>query len=248
MKPVSRDGYKFRTDICIPCYQTGRDTALTPAGFMDMAQEIAYWAAEELGFGYTTLHVHHTAWVLSRMHVRFESSALWRNYVHLFTWHKGAGGLFYLRDFDMQGENGEHLVRATSSWVVMNEETRRLVRPEEMEHLLQVDGPVDDAIAEPAPKLQLPKGLEMEAAGEHTVSYSDIDIVGHTNNVRYIVWAMDHIPQDEVFAPVKDVFINFNKETTLGQTIQIFRLKDGNSWWVEGRSEGKSCFTAKIDF
>ena len=59
---------------------------------------------------------------------------------------------------------------------------------------------------------------------------------------------MDHIPQDEVFAPVKDVFINFNKETTLGQTIQIFRLKDGNSWWVEGRSEGKSCFTAKIDF
>ncbi len=248
MKPVSRDGYKFRTDICIPCYQTGRNKTLTPAGFMDMAQEIAYWAAEELGFGYSTLHIHHTAWVLSRMHVHFADTPRWTDTVHLYTWHKGSGGLFYLRDFDMQGENGEHLVTATSSWVVMNEETRRLVRPEEMEHLLSVDGPVDDAIAEPAPKLQEPKGMEMEPAGEHTVSYSDIDLIGHTNNVRYMVWAMDHIPKDEVFAQVKDVYINFNKETTLGQTISIFRLKTDNSWWIEGRFEGKSCFTVRIDF
>ena len=247
MIPVVREGYKFRSDICLPCYQTDRNGLLRVTGFMDLAQEIAYWAAEELGFGYTSLHVHHTAWVLSRMHLHFDSPAKWRDSVKLYTWHKGADGLFYLRDFDLQDPDGNHLVRGTSSWVVMNEETRRLVRPEDLSSLLKHDIKVDDAIPEPAPKVVFP--ADAEPAGGHIVSYSDIDIIGHTNNVRYMVWAMDHIPAEEALKPVRDVWINFNKETTLGDRIEIFRSRQGESWYVEGRKEdGKSCFVVKIDF
>ena len=166
----------------------------------------------------------------------------------LYTWHKGANGLFYLRDFDLQDENGYHLVRATSSWVVINEETRRLVRPEDLSAKLETMEKVDDSIEEPAPKLILPKDAEPVYAGDHTVAYSDIDIVGHTNNVRYIVWSMDCIPPEETARPVKDVFINFNKETTLGEAVSLYRLQIGSTWFVEGRSGGKSCFVAQIDF
>lgn len=248
MIPVSREGYKFRSDICLPCYLTDCEGTLRVSGFMDLAQEIAYWAAEELGFGYTSLHVHHTAWVLSRLHIHFDNPARWRDNVKLYTWHKGANGLFYLRDFDLQDGEGKHLVRATSSWVVINEETRRLVRPEDLAALLETMEKVDDAIAEPAPKLVLPKNAAPEFAGEHTVAYSDIDIVGHTNNVRYIVWAMDCIPAEDAVRPVKDVYINFNKETLRGEAVSLYRLKVGSTWYVEGRSGGKSCFVAQIDF
>lgn len=248
MIPVIREGYKFRSDICLPCYLTDREAALRVSGFMDLAQEIAYWAAEELGFGYTTLHIHHTAWVLSRMHISFLQPARWRDNVKLYTWHKGANGLFYLRDFDLQDAAGNHLVKATSSWVVINEETRRLVRPEDLSSLLETLEKVDDAIEEPAPKLVLPKDSEPEYAGDHIVAYSDIDIIGHTNNVRYIVWSMDCIPAEDASRPVKDVFINFNKETTLGEAVSLYRLQTGSSWYVEGRSGGKSCFIARIDF
>lgn len=247
MIPVVREGYKFRSDICLPCYQTDRNGLLRVTGFMDLAQEIAYWAAEELGFGYTSLHVHHTAWVLSRMHLHFDSPAKWRDNVKLYTWHKGADGLFYLRDFDLQDPAGNHLVRGTSSWVVMNEETRRLVRPEDLSNLLKEDFKVDDAIETPAPKVVFP--ADAEPAGEHIVSYSDIDIIGHTNNVRYMVWALDHIPAEDALKPVRDVWINFNRETTLGDRIELFRSREGESWYVEGRNEdGKSCFVVKIDF
>ena len=51
MSPVKREGYKFCQDIYIPCYQTDANMVLKPAAFMDVAQEIAYWAAQELGFG-----------------------------------------------------------------------------------------------------------------------------------------------------------------------------------------------------
>ena len=252
MGEVRREGYKFCQDICLPCYCTDASFYLKPASFMDMAQEIAYWAAQELGFGYDDLHVHHTAWVLSRMHFHFENPPRWRDQVTLYTWHKGASGLFFLRDFHLRDPQGGTLVTATSSWVVIDERTRRLVRPEELDDLLDVEeGSVDSAIGEPAPKVALPRGAEPEPAGEHTVAYSDVDIIGHTNNARYMVWAMDCIDYETASARrVRDVYVNFNKETTPGTTVQLFRLRTEEEgalvWYVEGRVDGKSAFCVKM--
>ena len=246
MKPVRKEGYKFCQDICIPCYQTNGSCVLKPAAFMDMAQEIAYWAAQELGFGYDTLHIHHTAWVLSRMHIHFHRPVSWRDAVKLYTWHKGANGLFFLRDFLLLNEDGERCISATSSWVVIDEQTRRLVRPEDLSQLLQLDYDVEDAIAEPAPKVSLPKGEDAEPAGEHRVAYSDIDLIGHTNNARYAVWAMDCLPVEEAAKPFKDLYINFNKETLAEETVQLFRLRQEDGWYVEGRVDGKSCFVLQL--
>ena len=252
MSEVRREGYKFCQDICVPCYDTDASFYLKPAAFMDMAQEIAYWAAQELGFGYDDLHVHHVAWVLSRMHFHFGNPPKWRDNVTLYTWHKGADGLFYLRDFFLQDPDGNRLVTCTSSWVVIDEQTRRLVRPDELQDLLSTGG-VDDAIAERAQKVTMPRGSEPEPAGEHTVVYSDVDIIGHTNNARYMVWAMDCIDYETVSARrVRDVYINFNKETTPGTTVQLFRLKTEEEgapvWYVEGRVDGKAAFCVKMVF
>ncbi|MBO4755384.1 MAG: hypothetical protein J5519_01325 [Bacteroidales bacterium] len=249
MSPVKREGYKFCQDICIPCYQTDANMVLKPAAFMDVAQEIAYWAAQELGFGYDSLHIHHTAWVLSRMHIHFEKLPAWRDNVKLYTWHKGANGLFYLRDFKLLGQDGTPAVTATSSWVVIDEQTRRLVRPEDLAQLLDVEFNVDDAIAEPAPKLSLPKDREAEPVGEHVVSYSDVDLIGHANNACYMVWAMDCLPPEVTLkGQVKDAYINFNKETTPGTPVQLFRLQESqNVWYVEGRVEGKSHFIVRLE-
>ena len=251
MSEVRREGYKFCQDICVPCYHTDASFYLKPAGFMDMAQEIAYWAATGLGFGYDDLHVHHTAWVLSRMHFHVANPPRWRDDVTLYTWHKGADGLFYLRDFYLQDADGNRLVTCTSSWVVIDEESRRLVRPEELQHLLEVGRGLEDAIGERAPKVAMPRGAEPEPAGAHTVVYSDIDIIGHTNNVRYLVWAMDCLDYETVSARrVRDVYINFNKETTPGTTVQLFRLQteeDGAPvCYVEGRVDGKAVFCVKL--
>jgi len=248
MKPVRKEGYKFCQEVCIPCYQTNGSCVLKPAAFMDLAQEIAYWAAQELGFGYDTLHIHHTAWVLSRMHIHFHRPVSWRDAVKLYTWHKGANGLFFLRDFLLLNAEGERCISATSSWVVIDEQSRRLVRPEELSNLLQLDYEVEDAIAEPAPKVVMPKDVEAEPAGEHRVAYSDIDLIGHTNNARYAVWAMDCLPVEEAAKPFKDLYINFNKETRAEETVQLFRIRQDNGWYVEGRVDGKSCFVVQLTF
>ena len=166
---IHQEGNVFSQQLCIPCYQTNHKGLLKPTAFMDMAQEIAYWAADALGFGYDSLHVHHTAWVLARMHIRFLRSVHWRDDVTLYTWHKGTSGLLYLRDFLLRDTLGETAIAATTSWVVMDELTRRLVRPEDLKQLLQVEQ-TDHAIAEPAPKVAISK--EMEHVGEHLVTHA----------------------------------------------------------------------------
>ena len=253
MAAIFREGNKFCQKLTVPCYETDASFCLKPASFMDMAQEIAYWAAQELGFGYDDLQKHKTAWVLSRMHIHFGNPPRWRDEVLLKTWHKGQDGLFFLRDFELLDREGRQAVTATSSWLVMDVETRRLVRNPQESGLLQGGSAgAGDAIAEPAPKVVLPKDAEPEEAGIHVVSYSDVDILGHANNARYVVWAMDCIGYDTLLQyRVGDLYVVFNKETVPGGTVRLYRTRTEREgtvvFHVEGRVDGKAAFCVQID-
>lgn len=235
----------------IPCYQTDSSWRLKPASFMDLAQEAANSHAAILGFGYDDLIQSKTAWILSRVNIRFIKTPLWRDEVTLTTWHKGLERLFFIRDFVMTDKEGVECVKATSSWLVLNLETRRLVRdPELMDEGTTCS---DNAIETPAGKVQMPKDVEPEMVMEHTVAYSDVDLLGHTNNAMYMHWAMDAV--DYALAsstPLKELTINFNKETKAGESVMIFRSQvekeDGLHIYVEGKVDGASSFCVEFIF
>jgi len=244
---------KYVVSEVIPCYDVDSNFRLKPASFMDMAQEIAYQAATCLGFGYDDLQKVGTAWVLSRMHYRFLKHPLWRETVNLATWHKGPYGPFYLRDFSLDSPSGERLVECTSSWIVLNVESRHLCRTAEiMEMIPETTVCHDNAIEQTAEKVMLPHGVEAVPAGVHIVEYSDIDLLGHTNNARYVVWAMDCIDFGELRErPVKEVTVNFNHETRAGEEVSLEKVKvegrDGSAvYYIDGKTDGKSAFCAKI--
>ena len=234
---------QFHQELCVPCYQTDRHGLLKPSGFMDMAQEIAYWAADAMGFGYDSLHIHHAAWVMTRLHIQFLRPVRWRDDVTLFTWHKAYSGISFFRDFLMQDAAGRTAIAATSSWVIIDVRSRRMIKPEEVLQLVQVEQP-DHAIAEPAPKIILPK--EMEQAGVHRVLSTEIDINGHTNNACYVVWALGCLPAEVSIQSVKELYVNFNKETTEGECVCLYRHRIDHVWYVEGRLDGKPCFSVKL--
>lgn len=216
---------------------------------MDYAQEIAQVHAQSLGFGFDDLQRTRTVWVLSRMNVKFLNTPLWRDKTTFDTWHKGAEGLFYLRDFRMSDAQGNDAVLATSSWLIINIDTRRIVRDSATDGLKTAIS--ENAIAEPARKVRVPSGLPAEKVAEHQVSYSDVDMNGHTNNARYLNWTMDALPYDVVKAlSVKEMTINFNHETRPGEKVSIMRtsVPDENRYFVEGLVDGKSAFIVEILF
>ena len=261
MEKVNVSENRFSTDMTIPCYDTDASFRLKPAAFMDHAQEMAYLAAQALHFGYDDLQKHHTAWVLSRMRIDFPDPPKWTDETTLYTWHKGLDGLFFLRDFELRrrgdtdlADKSKALVLCTSSWIVMDVQTRRLVRSEEVLDMVPTATQCpDSAIQFPCGKITMPKNIPVEEVGCHKVAYSDIDVNGHTNNARYVVWAMDSIDYAEVSGgPVKSVSINFIKETKPDEVVRIFRCReelDGRrTYYIEGMIEDKPCFCARIDF
>ena len=236
---------KFSQELIIPCYDTDFSCLLKPAAFMDLAQEMANIHAQKLGFGYDDLMRTRTVWVLSRMHIHFDRYPEWREDVVLSTWHKGASRLFYLRDFQMKDRSGNVLVSATTSWLVINIDTRRLCR--DVEILDSGTACMEHAIEQACDKVQLPAGVQEEKVAEHRVVYSDVDLNGHTNNARYLVWAMDVLDYDFVIKnPVRDVRINFNSETRPGDVVELYRADADGRIYIEGKVGGKSAFCVEL--
>lgn len=242
---------RFEQNFTIPCYDTDASWRLKPSSFMDLAQEAAGQHAVYLGFGYDDLIATNTAWILSRVHVEFVDAPKWRENITLRTWHKGLNRLFFLRDFILTDDQGRERVKATTSWLVLNLETRRLVRdPKLME-----EGTVctDNVIETPADKVVMPKDAEPQYVMDHHVAYSDVDMNGHTNNAMYMQWAMDAVDYDIASTrPVKWFTINFNHETKPGDIVALYKVvkeeEDGRHVFVEGKVNDQSAFTVEILF
>ena len=242
---------KHIQNFTIPCYNTDASWRLKPAAFMDLSQEAAGLNAVYLGFGYDDLIKTNTAWILSRVNVKFIDTPLWRDDVTLTTWHKGFNRLFFLRDFVMTDKDGRERVKSTTSWLVLNLETRSMVRDPK----LVEEGTVctDNAIETPADKVRMPRDIEALAVYERVVGYSDVDMLGHANNAMYMQWAMDAVDYELASTrPVKEFTINFNHEIKAGQKVTLYRAcvqnEDGLHVFIEGKTEAASSFCVEIIF
>ena len=245
-------GKAFKIDTEIPWFLTDIHGVLKPAGFMDFAQEMANEAAEQLGFGFDTLAERGCAWVLSRVHIIYHDAPRWREQAHLATWHKGLSGPFFVRDFLLKDNDGRIRVSATSSWVVMDTVSRRLVRADALSDIIPGTPQCEeDAIEENVRKIVFPRGIAPANAASHAVSYTDVDKLGHTNNACYLAWAMDCLPQDISMSQTpREIYLNILKETHMGETVELKLWQEtnenGQTFWLEGLAAGVPVFSCKI--
>ena len=242
---------KFAQDFTTTCYQVDRREILRPAAFLDLAQNMAVYGADLLNFGDDQLHRFDCTWVLARQHVRFERPVRHKESCKILTWHKGLQGVFFLRDYQLLGADGEPAVNSTSSWVLMNMTDRCVVRANFLSEITSLDPQSkDSAIEAPAGKVVVPRGQQLELLGTHVVRFSDIDYNQHANNVRYTVWAMDALPEELVNEKlVKELTINFNREARPGETVELWHTTDADgAHIIEGRVGDHQVFIEKLLF
>lgn len=243
---------KYIEQHTVVCYESDSTQSLRPTAMLDWMQEAAGRSANTLGFGYDDLIGSNTTWVLARTHVRFNHYPKWREQVTLTTWHKGANRLFYLRDFTLHNAEGELLADATTSWVIIDVNTHRLVMARNSELAESAEKCVkEDAIAEPADKVSLPAGVEPRLIGTHKVCWSDIDYVGHANNVKYVVWALDALEAEGLYADceLRDLLINYDSEVRNHQLVELYYVagEDGVCY-IQGKIDGRAHFSMKLTF
>lgn len=233
----------------ITCYEADANQFMRPTAMLDLMQEAANVNASTLGFGYDEMINSNMAWVLSRTHVKFVNTPKWRQEVNLKTWHKGVSKLFHLRDFILSDKEGNPLVLATTSWLIIDLNTRRLVR----NSALDMSDTAIDAIETPADKVVVPVDIEPELVRKHPVTWSEVDTNGHVNNVKYAVWALDAVKAEDIKErPLKEMLINYDAEVMPGDTVKISRVRqeseEGITYYITGKVADKQNFAVKLVF
>ena len=125
---------------------------------------------------------------------------------------------------------------------MVHPETHKIQRPRSFVHEEFVPCPKTIDCPEPK-KIVLPKeGLE--ELGVRKVVWSDLDGNGHLYSGRYgdIIW--DFLPSDLQDKELKEFYINYSKEATLGQQLQMRGFREDNTYRMEGVGENGVCFTA----
>ncbi|HOQ06532.1 MAG TPA: thioesterase [Clostridiales bacterium] len=214
--------------------------------FQDTASE----DVKRLGAGVDTLaEKYSVAWVLTRIRVEFARIPELNESITVATWPHPPGKMEFGRDFKVCGEDGDAIIRAVSTWVLIDTKTRELRRSDYI-HMEHPEFIAEHALDTRPGKLR-PLG-KPEPVYRKVVGYSDVDFNGHINNSRYIDYIMDCFPvESHRQYMLKAIEVNYIKEAFPGDTLLLCREipDDGDGTvYIEGVNEedGKPCFKARI--
>jgi acyl-ACP thioesterase len=182
--------------VSYPIRGTDTDWAdrLQLSALFSLMQESALSNAETCGWGPDVLDPLGVRWVLLRVSVRMEVFPTWRDLLYVEPWPRGLDRLLFLRDFSFwlpgkDGNRGNRIGGATSSWVLVDMHTRKLRRPDIVPADPDRVRPDLCALASNAPPLTTPSGL---CDGEPVIiKYADacdIDRNLHVNNT-FVAWS-----------------------------------------------------------
>lgn len=148
--------------------------------------------ATERGFGIALLNEENHTWVLSRLAIELDEMPYQYEAFTIQTWIERVYGLFTNRNFVLINKEGKKIGYARSVWAMINLTTRKPV-----DLLTLHDGAMVDYICDASCPIEKPSHIKVsttQAVGTHTAKYSDIDINGHVNSVRYMEHILDLFP------------------------------------------------------
>lgn len=184
--------------------------------------------------------------LLSRVALRIHHCPGVRDVLTVTTWENGAKGAHLQRVFEMADQTGRLCVSVKSDWILVDPESRKILRPGSFTAKALTTCPKEIDCPETR-KIMLPKeGLE--DLGMRQVAWSDLDGNGHLYSGNYgdIVW--DALPADLQEQTPLEFFINYSKEATLGEKLCLKGFRDGNEYLMEGMGPEGVCFTALCAF
>ena len=148
--------------------------------------------AEQRGFVMATLNEQHYTWVLSRLAIEMEEMPYQYEPFTIQTWVENVYRLFTDRNFAILNKEGKAIGYARSVWAMISMEDRKPI------DLLSLHGgSITDYICDKPCPIDKPGRIKIsvqEPAALHQARYSDIDVNGHVNSIKYIEHILDLFP------------------------------------------------------
>jgi acyl-ACP thioesterase len=180
-------------------------------------QEIATLHADTLKFGFHDMMKQMRGWLLTQMIIKIERFPLIHEKISVTTWSNGTDGRYATRDFKIADAEGGSIAFASSSWLVVDLIDRKICRLDEYFNEEDFKS-INWAVGRKAGRVRPFKDADEET--EVTARYSDLDINGHMNNVKYLELILDMFQTDfRMSYDIHEIEMNFLKETTEGDVL-----------------------------
>ena len=190
MKQVFEKTYKINSDEVLINQQ------LNPVKLIDYLNDIAGYHSESAGYSMVNLFRKGYSWIVLSWNIAIDRMPHSGDTIKIETWISEIKRCFAYREFSIKNEQDEVLCSASSRWVFYNLNRQRLER---IPLKLAEHWPVKSIAS--APESILDSELLKDSCYEieektYTVQRSDIDILNHAHNSRYIAWIMEGKPEN----------------------------------------------------
>jgi acyl-ACP thioesterase len=230
--------YHFSKEFTVGSFQVHPDGKLRMNSLADFFQEVAWRHADSADFGRNLLE-ENLSWVLARFDIKGENLPSWGEAIRIYTAGRGVDKLFAFREFLITNQKGDILAKAMSSWVLLNTQTKKLHRPEQVLPVALFD-PQLKPDWQPD-RIRVSGKLIFQE--ELKVRFSDLDLNNHVNNTTYIRWVEDLFKDHQIDS--SRVLINYLAECVLGDQVKLELYKSEDKFQIQGEVSNKSVFLAE---
>ncbi|MGE5431035.1 MAG: acyl-[acyl-carrier-protein] thioesterase [Syntrophomonadaceae bacterium] len=219
---------KYERNYFVHYYDSDLKKRALVTSIMRYFEDIAIMQSEDASVGLDYYSKNNVAWVLYKWDIEILNYPKFKDTLRIVTCPLAFAKFYAFRSFDVYSMSGEHQVKGSSMWFFVDMNTRRPARiPQEVYDGYQIT-PADTRQLE----IEDPKAPEeIDYSTTFRVRQSDIDTNGHVNNIKYIEWALEALPQ-EIFSSftLRRIKVVYKKETMYGRMISSSAsgIKDGD--------------------
>lgn len=223
------------------CYPNG---AIKLPELANILQLSAAEHADLGGVGFDDLSQYDQSWVMNRMRIEIDELPKFSQDIEVRTWIEELKGFKSTRDFEVSRE-GKRLLGVSSLWAIFNMKRRR---PDTLQF--------DTSYVEQYPNLHATElanqriDLTFDVTETYTqiVHFSDLDIVNHVNNTKYLEWCINYVDPNLLLEnKIKAIDLNFIKELSLGDAISIQKGHFDNKIGFKIAKDEQICFACVFE-
>lgn len=224
----------FTYETIVTYADVALDGKLSYPGMLRILQEAAACASAECGYGFKDIPRNGVCWVLTGWRLELFQRPDWNDRITIHTWPRSVDGFLSDRDFEIF--SGDHVIgRCTSRWFLISPSTGRITRVTDAvrsaytindRRLFDSDIP-SNGTSDP----------NATVTYTHTVERRDLDTYRHVNNLRYLDFALEALPQEVYEALPATVDIVYRKQILPGTEIRcLYSRTDDGRHQIEVRS------------
>lgn len=181
----------------VQTYDIDQHRRMTLAALIRQMQEAAMQNVMQLKVSVWDMEAQHFSWVLLRKNLQVVRLPQVGEELNFTTYATGFDRVFTYRDFFVYDAEGKQLASSSSTWLLLHTESRRMVRiPDFVLKFAPQIPPPEDCL--PHPTSDMPTIERVDYSTAFQVRWHDLDFNGHLNNVLYIQWMIEALPDEVV--------------------------------------------------